>query len=213
MHSLYREHTPSPNSVKEQRIDEHSKAPLPLKKGMVNAASDPLVSPCLPCPGDLRLLQRITVQSNNTHTLSADPLFLKLSVLNKWQVRNVHFPSWTASYSENTNTHTHLTQEFTESQDKRMQLLFLSHFLPLSLSHQFCVFPSSLQQILRRQPQITAYTHTLTQTRQHFWKLATSTFTLYHRYETPAVLTSCTDGSTASILVVLNWFCFRADFT
>lgn len=71
---------------------------------MVNAASDPLVSPCLPCPGDLRLLQRITVQSNNTHTLSADPLFLKLSVLNKWQVRNVHFPSWTASYSEHTHT-------------------------------------------------------------------------------------------------------------
>ncbi len=111
------------------------------------------------------------------------------------------------------HTHTHLTQEFTESQDKRMQLLFLSHFLPLALSHQFCVFPSSLQQILRRQPQITAYTHThtLTRTRQHFWKLATSTFTLYHRYETPAVLTSCTDGSTASILVVLFQGRFHLD--
>lgn len=47
---------------------------LPLKKGMVNGASDPLVSPCLPCPGDLRLLQRITVQSDNTQTLPADAL-------------------------------------------------------------------------------------------------------------------------------------------
>lgn len=59
-----------------------------------------------------------------------------------------------------THTHTHLTQEFTESQEERMQLLFLSHFLPLALSHQFGVFPSSLQQILQRQPQITAHTHT-----------------------------------------------------
>lgn len=60
------------------------------------------------------------------------------------------------------STHTHLTQEFTVSQDERMQLHFLSHFLPLALSHQFGGFPSSLQQILRRQPQIRAYTHTHT---------------------------------------------------
>ncbi len=130
---------------------------------MVNAVSDPLVSPCLPCPGDLRLLQRITVQSDNTHTLSADPLFLKLSVLNKWQVRNVHFPSWTASYSEHRHAHTHAhtpnTGVHRESGQEDAAAFPYTLSPSCSLSHQYCVFPSSLQQILRRQPQITAYTH------------------------------------------------------